>query len=64
MRFLKRVRAQSPQDAAVGARLSAVADRGKLESSDYSGIEEPPGAQSVQQRFWTPREVEERVNRE
>lgn len=41
----------------MAARLSAVADRGKIEAAKYSGTEEP--AQSIQQRFWTPREVEE-----
>jgi hypothetical protein len=47
----------------MAARLSAVANRGKVEAAKYSGTEEPP-PQGIQQRFWTPREVKEQGDNE
>lgn len=63
MRFLRGVRPEAPENAAVAARLSAVADRGKLEGSEHCAIEAPAAARIVQQRFWTPRQIGERDNR-
>lgn len=58
MKFLRTARAGLPENAAMAARLSAVADRGKIEAAKYSGTEEPAPL-GIQHRFWTPREVEE-----
>jgi len=63
MKFLRTARTALQENAAMAVRLSAVADRGKVEAAKYSGTEEP-APQGIQQRFWTPREVEERGDNE
>lgn len=64
MKFLRTARKRPPENAAIAARLSAIADRGKVEASEYSGAQEPSTPQAIKQRFWTPREVGEQDDHE
>ena len=58
MKFLKGLTEVSAEDAAVAVRLNAVADRSKLEVSEYSDAKGPHSPLGTRRRFWTPDEVE------
>jgi len=58
MRFLKRAQELAPPvSEALGLRLQAVANRGKIEGATYAAPEERPALQAQQKVFWTPHEV-------
>lgn len=58
MRFVKREQGlESPEATAFGARLTAIAARGKAEGTPTLGGDEPLTETPVQRRFWTPDEI-------